>query len=93
MAKPDVISSETKIPIKDIAYIIAFTVWLLSIKSDIRELRVKIDGRLNLYEYRLAELEASVPDHKNKIIKLSAALTPRPLTSLTDIPEESDENE
>lgn len=93
MAKPDVISSETKIPIKDIAYIITITVWLLSIKSDIKELRVRIDGRLNLYEYRLDQLAASVPDHKTKVIKLPAAITPRQLTSLTDIPEELDDNE
>lgn len=52
-----VISSDTKIPIRDIIYIIGITLWLAQIQSSISELRLTIKGRMNLHEWRLDKLD------------------------------------
>ena len=70
------ISSNTKITLKDVAYIIAMALWLNSIQNSVTELSLKIDGRLNLYEYRISDLENSTPGTEKNIMQSSAAIPP-----------------
>lgn len=64
MAKISTITENTKTPLKNIGVIIVFTIFLHSIKSDITELRLTLEGRLTLDEYRITQIETGQPISK-----------------------------